>query len=45
MNMDLGSAIVGAIIITICILPFIMIGRSRKKKEKQFIQEVVLLVI
>ena len=38
MNMDLGSAIVGAIIITICMLPFIMIGRSRKKKEKQFIQ-------
>ncbi|MBD1263047.1 hypothetical protein HZY62_20820 [Maribacter polysiphoniae] len=40
MNLDLGSVIVGAIILIVCILPFILIGRSRKKREKHFLQSL-----
>ena len=38
MEMDLGSAIIGAVAIMICILPFIMMSNSRKKREKLFLQ-------
>jgi hypothetical protein len=40
MEMDLGSTIIGVVIIIICALPFIMINRSRKKREKQFLQSL-----
>lgn len=38
--MDLNSAITGAIAILICFLPFVMITRSRKKKEKLFLKSL-----
>lgn len=38
--MDLNSAIAGAIMIAICILPFISMSRSRKKRDKQMLQSL-----
>lgn len=40
MEMDLGTAIIGAISIILCALPFVMIRRSRKKREKVFLQSL-----
>lgn len=37
MNIDTGSAIVGAIIITLCVLPFIIIQRTQMNKKKQIL--------
>ncbi len=39
--MDLGSTIIGAIAIIICAFPFIMMSRSRKKREKKFLQSLL----
>lgn len=39
--MDLGSIIIGAIILAICIVPFIFMGRNRKKRERNTIQSLV----
>ncbi|WP_139958754.1 hypothetical protein [Flavicella sediminum] len=33
--MDLGSAFIGAIIIVICIVPFVLMSRGNSKREKQ----------
>lgn len=33
--MDLGTAITGSICVLICTLPFVLIGISRRKKEKE----------
>lgn len=38
--MDLGTMIIGAILLAICIIPFIIIRINRKKKEKQLIQNL-----
>lgn len=35
--MDSGTLIVGVIILAACILPFVLMVRSRKKKEKQLL--------
>ncbi|CAM1333524.1 hypothetical protein [Tenacibaculum aestuariivivum] len=35
--MNLGSTIVGVIIIIICIVPFILMNRSRKKRENKML--------
>lgn len=40
MEMDLGSAIIGAVAIIICALPFVMMSRSKKKREKIFLQSL-----
>ena len=33
--MDIGTAITGSICVIICALPFVLIGMSRRKKEKE----------
>jgi hypothetical protein len=38
--MDLNSAMAGAIMIAICILPFISMSRGRKKRDKQMLQSL-----
>lgn len=38
--MDLGSTIVGLIIIALGVLPFIILSRGEKKKEKQLLQSI-----
>jgi hypothetical protein len=38
--MDLGSAIVGIIFLLLCVLPFILMSRSRKKREKILMQSL-----
>jgi len=38
--MDLGSTIIGAIMMAICFMPFILMSRSRKKKRKQILQSL-----
>ena len=38
--MDLGSAIIGAIVIIICALPFVMMSRNSKKREKKNLQSL-----
>ena len=38
--MDLGIIPIMVIILTICILPFIFMSRSRKKREKKFLQSL-----
>lgn len=38
--MELGSSIVGAILIALCILPLIMMSRSRKKREEFMMQSL-----
>lgn len=40
MEINLGSIIIGAIIITICILPIVMLRRSRKKRESVLLQSL-----
>lgn len=37
MNSNLGSAIFGAIIIILCIFPFILLSRNRRKKKKKYL--------
>lgn len=39
-TMDSGTLIIGTIIIAICILPFILIGNSIKKRKKQLLQSL-----
>lgn len=41
--MNLGTGLVGAILIAICMLPFVLMIRGRKKKEKQLLQSVLAL--
>ncbi len=36
--MDFGTFITGAIIIVICVVPFILLGRSGRKRKKQLLQ-------
>ena len=36
--MDSGTLIMGAVLIAICVLPFVIVGRNRKKKKKQILQ-------
>lgn len=38
--MNSGTLIVGAIILAACILPFVLMIRSRKKKEKQLLRSL-----
>ena len=40
LKMDSGTLIVGAIMIVICILPFILINNSIKKQKKQLLQSL-----
>ena len=40
MEMDFGTAIVGAIAILLCALPFIMMNRTRSKRKKQFLNSL-----
>lgn len=39
--MDLGSTIIGAIIIAICIVPFIIMSQNRKKRERKTLQLLI----
>lgn len=39
--MDLGVTIIGAILIAICIVPIILMGRNRKKTEKKAFQSLI----
>lgn len=39
--MDLGITIIGAILIAICIVPIILMGRNRKKTEKKAFQSLI----
>jgi len=39
--MDLGTTLIGGIILIICLLPFILMGISRRKREKQLLQTLV----
>jgi hypothetical protein len=36
--MDLGSSVIGIIFLLLCALPFILMSRSRKKREKSLMQ-------
>ncbi|MFD1551024.1 hypothetical protein DNU06_04515 [Putridiphycobacter roseus] len=38
--MDLGTALVGAIFVVICIIPFILMSRNSKKKAKKMLQNL-----
>ncbi len=40
MEMELGSVLSGAFVIVVCALPFIMMSKNRKKKEKQLLQSL-----
>ncbi len=40
MNTDLGSTLIGALIIVICTIPFIIMGKSRNKKAKQLLNSL-----
>jgi len=39
--MDLGSTIIGAILIAISIVPIILMGKNRKKREKKALQSLI----
>lgn len=39
--MDLGTSIIGAILVAICVLPFLLLGRSRRKREKRMMQSLM----
>ena len=43
MEMNLGSAIIGAIAIAICVLPFVIINRSNKKRKDVLLQGLTKL--
>lgn len=38
--MDLGIAIIGLICVAICAMPFVLISRSRKKRERKLIESI-----
>jgi len=38
--METGTLIMGAILIAICLMPFILLGLSRKKREKQLLHSL-----
>lgn len=38
--MDLGTAIVGLIVVLICVIPFVIFSIKRKRKEKRIIQSL-----
>lgn len=38
--MDIGSAIIGVIFVLICAVPFVIMNRSKKKKEKLILQSL-----
>jgi hypothetical protein len=38
--MDTGSALIGLIIVLLCALPFILLGNSQKRKEKQLVRSL-----
>ena len=40
MDINIGTAISGAVFITLCIIPFMMMSRNRKKKEKAFLAKL-----
>ncbi len=39
--MDLGSTIIGAILIAICVVPVILMNRNNKKREKKALQSLI----
>ncbi len=41
--MDLGNITLAAIAIAICVVPFVLLGRSRKKKQKRTLQSLINL--
>ncbi len=41
--MNLDNIIIAAIAITICVVPFILMDRSRKKKQKRTLQSLINL--
>lgn len=41
--MDIGSAIIGVVIVALCSLPFFLMGQSRRKREKQMLHTIALL--
>ena len=41
--MEIGSALIGLVIVGLCALPFLLFSRSRKNKEKQFLRSLDLL--
>lgn len=41
--MNLDNIIIAAIAIAICVIPFILMGRSRKKKQKRTLQSLINL--
>ncbi|WP_341225588.1 hypothetical protein [uncultured Arcticibacterium sp.] len=40
MDLDLGTIIVGIICTAICVVPFLLMGKSRKKKDQQKLQSL-----
>ena len=36
--MDLGSVIIGAVLLAICAVPFLLMGQKRKKRDRQTLQ-------
>jgi hypothetical protein len=36
--MDLGTLIIAAVLVAICIVPFLIMGRNKKKRDKQLLQ-------
>lgn len=43
--MDLESTIMGAILVAICALPFLMMGRNRKKRERHLFQSLTNIAL
>jgi hypothetical protein len=41
--MDTGTVIIASIITIVGIIPFVLIGRSNKKREKRYLQEITSL--
>ena len=41
--MDTSTIIIGAILLAICILPFVLISRNRKKKEQELLKSLTNL--
>ncbi|MDO6518859.1 hypothetical protein [Zobellia uliginosa] len=40
MNLDLGTSLVGAISVLVCVIPFVLVTRSVKKKEKAMLRSL-----
>lgn len=39
--MDIGATIIGAILAAICLLPFVLTARSRKKREDKTLKSLM----